>query len=53
MRFWGRTLRGRLLLVLVGATTVGLLAMGFTSVVLLDQSLVARVDDKLQAMARP
>ncbi|GAA0534535.1 two-component sensor histidine kinase [Saccharopolyspora subtropica] len=48
-----RTLRGRLVLVLVGATAVGLLLMGFTSVALLDRSLLARVDERLAEMSRP
>jgi two-component system, OmpR family, sensor kinase len=48
-----RTLRGRLLLVLLGATVVGLLVMGFTSVALLDRSLMARVDERLVGMSRP
>lgn len=52
-RFLLRTLRGRLLVVLLGATVVGLLAMGFTSVVLLRHSLISNVDDRLAAMSRP
>ena len=48
-----RTLRGRLLVVLLGATVIGLLAMGFTSVGLLDHSLMARVDERLTGMSRP
>ncbi|GAB3276019.1 sensor histidine kinase [Parasphingorhabdus pacifica] len=53
MGYLVRTLRGRLLLVLLGATVIGLFAMGFTSAALLDRSLTARVDEKLADMARP
>lgn len=53
VRYPVRTLRGRLLLVLVGAMVVGLLAMGVTSVVLLRHSLVANVDDRLAGLSRP
>jgi two-component system, OmpR family, sensor kinase len=52
MRFV-RTLRGRLVLVLVGALVVGLLLMGFTSVALLNRSLVERTDDRLAEMSMP
>ncbi|MEB3366817.1 sensor histidine kinase [Saccharopolyspora mangrovi] len=48
-----RTLRGRLVLVLVGALVVGLLLMGFTSVALLHRSLVERTDDRLSEMSLP
>ncbi|GAA4887127.1 HAMP domain-containing sensor histidine kinase [Saccharopolyspora cebuensis] len=48
-----RTLRGRLVLVLLVASTVGLLLMGTTSVVLLNRSLLARTDDRLAEMAHP
>ncbi|MDI2028547.1 HAMP domain-containing sensor histidine kinase [Saccharopolyspora sp. TS4A08] len=48
-----RTLRGRLVLVLVGALVVGLLLMGFTSVALLNRSLVERTDDRLAEMSMP
>lgn len=53
VRFLLRTLRGRLLVVLVGATVVGLLAMGFTSVVLLRHSLISNVDNRLSVMSQP
>ena len=52
-RFLLRTLRGRLLVVLLGATVVGLLAMGFTSVVLLRHSLISNVDNRLAVMSQP
>lgn len=52
-RFLLRTLRGRLLVVLVGVTVVGLLAMGFTSVLLLRHSLMSNVDMRLMSMSRP
>ncbi|GAA2779542.1 HAMP domain-containing sensor histidine kinase [Saccharopolyspora taberi] len=48
-----RTLRGRLLLVLLAVTVAGLVVMGITSVALLERSLVARTDDKLADLARP
>ncbi|GAB3685783.1 sensor histidine kinase [Saccharopolyspora tripterygii] len=48
-----RTLRGRLVLVLVGALVVGLLLMGFTSVALLNRSLVERTDDRLAELSMP
>ena len=48
-----RTLRGRLVLVLVGALVVGLLLMGLTSVALLNRSLVERTDDRLAEMSMP
>ncbi|MGP4017910.1 sensor histidine kinase [Saccharopolyspora sp. 5N708] len=47
------TLRGQLVLVLVGALVVGLLLVGFTSVVLLSRSLIERTDDRLVEMSRP
>jgi two-component system OmpR family sensor kinase len=52
-RFLLRTLRGRLLVVLLGATVVGLLAMGFASVVLLRHSLISNVDNRLALMSQP
>jgi two-component system OmpR family sensor kinase len=48
-----RTLRGRLVLVLVGALVVGLFLMGVTSTALLGRSLVERTDDRLAEMSRP
>jgi two-component system, OmpR family, sensor kinase len=48
-----QTLRGRLVLVLVGALVTGLLLVGFTSVALLHRSLVERTDDRLVEMSRP
>ena len=48
-----RTLRARLLLVLLAVTVAGLVVMGLTSVALLERSLVARTDDKLADLARP
>lgn len=53
LRRFVRTLRGRVLLVLVGATTLGLLAMGFASHAILEMSLMERVDDQLREMSRP
>ena len=52
-RYLVRTLRGRLLLVLVGATVLGLLTMGVTSVALLRGSLLSKVDERLVEMSRP
>jgi two-component system OmpR family sensor kinase len=48
-----RTLRGRLVLVLVAASLVGLLLMGSVSVVLLNRSLMSRVDQRLADGSRP
>ncbi|MFC7340832.1 sensor histidine kinase [Saccharopolyspora griseoalba] len=48
-----RTLRGRLVLTLLGALVVGLLLMGFTSVALLNRSLIERTDERLVEMSRP
>ncbi|MCI2422838.1 HAMP domain-containing histidine kinase [Saccharopolyspora sp. K220] len=48
-----RTLRGQLVLALVGALVVGLVLMGFTSVALLSRSLVDRTDDRLVELSRP
>jgi two-component system OmpR family sensor kinase len=47
-----RTLRGRLLVALLGATVVGLLGMGFASVALLEHQLMSKVDDRLVGMSR-
>jgi two-component system OmpR family sensor kinase len=47
-----RTLRGRLLVVLLTASVVGLFGMGFASVLLLDRALIARVDERLVGMSR-
>ena len=52
-RLLPRTLRGRLLLVLIGATVAGLLAMGFANQVMLKKSLMDRLDDRLREMSRP
>jgi len=52
-RYLVRTLRGRLLVVLVGATLLGLLAMGFANQVMLHKSLMDRLDDRLREMSRP
>ena len=46
-----RTLRGRLLVLLLAATVIGLLGMGLTSVALLKRSLVSKVDDRLMSMS--
>ncbi|WP_461144464.1 sensor histidine kinase [Salinifilum aidingensis] len=48
-----RTLRGRLVLSVLGVTVVGLVVAGFASVGLLERSLVARVDEQLINMSRP
>ncbi|MEV5537672.1 HAMP domain-containing sensor histidine kinase [Saccharopolyspora shandongensis] len=48
-----RTLRGRLVLVLVGALVVGLFLVGVTSTALLNRSLVERTDDRLAALSGP
>lgn len=48
-----RTLRGRLLIVLLSATVIGLLGMGFTSVALLRQSLMSKVDERLYGLSSP
>lgn len=41
-----RTLRGRLVLVLVGALVIGLFLVGVTSTALLSRSLLERTDRK-------
>ncbi|GAA0628593.1 HAMP domain-containing sensor histidine kinase [Kutzneria viridogrisea] len=46
------TLRTRLLLALLGFTAVGLVLFGALSVVLLDRTLISRVDDQLRDTAR-
>lgn len=48
-----RTLRGRLVLVLLSALVLGLLAMGLTSTALLSRSLIDRTDDRLAELSRP
>jgi two-component system OmpR family sensor kinase len=48
-----RTLRGRLVVVLVGASLVGLALMGTASVALLNRSLMGKVDQRLAEMSRP
>ncbi|RKT85848.1 two-component system, OmpR family, sensor kinase [Saccharopolyspora antimicrobica] len=48
-----RTLRGRLVLVLLSALVLGLLAMGLTSTALLSRSLIARTDDRLAELSAP
>ncbi|GAA2357105.1 sensory box histidine kinase PhoR [Saccharopolyspora halophila] len=48
-----RTLRGRLVLTLLSALVVGLLLMGFTSVALLNRSLIERTDQRLAEMSMP
>ncbi|TCC32191.1 sensor histidine kinase [Kribbella sindirgiensis] len=48
-----RTLRGRLVLVLVGASLVGLALMGSASIGLLNRSLMGKVDQRLAEMSRP
>lgn len=48
-----RTLRGKLVFVLAGTLLVGLVLMGFTSVILLHRSLTNRVDQRLVEMSRP
>ncbi|GAA3355505.1 sensor histidine kinase [Saccharopolyspora gregorii] len=53
MRRFTRTLRGRLLLLLIGATVTGLVAMGFASQLLLRDSLMDKLDGRLHEMARP
>ena len=53
MRRFTRTLRGRLLLLLIGATLTGLVAMGFASQLLLRDSLMDKLDGRLHEMARP
>ncbi|MGW0893557.1 sensor histidine kinase [Saccharopolyspora sp. NPDC002578] len=52
-RRFARTLRGRLLLVLIGATVAGLVAMGFASQLLLRNSLMDKLDGRLHEMSRP
>jgi two-component system, OmpR family, sensor kinase len=46
-----RTLRGRLLIVLLSVTVVGLLGMGFASVALLRHSLMSKVDERLTVLS--
>lgn len=46
-----RTLRGRLLIVLLSATVAGLLGMGFASVTLLRHSLMSKVDERLVGLS--
>ncbi|WP_438387973.1 sensor histidine kinase [Actinopolyspora saharensis] len=48
-----RTVRGRLTLLLVVVSVVGLTSMGFASVSLLERSLTERVDQRLVEMSRP
>nr|WP_228046154.1 HAMP domain-containing sensor histidine kinase [Saccharopolyspora sp. HNM0983] len=46
-------MRGRLLVVLVGATALGLLAMGAASHLILQKSLTDHLDEQLREMSRP
>ncbi|EQD85540.1 two-component system OmpR family sensor kinase [Saccharopolyspora erythraea NRRL 2338] len=48
-----RTLRGRLLAVLLVAAAAGLVVMGSSSVALLERSLINRTDDRLAELSRP
>lgn len=48
-----RTLRGRLVLVLVGALVIGLFLVGVTSTALLSRSLLERTDDRLAELSGP
>lgn len=48
-----RTLRGRLLVVLLSVTVIGLFGMGFTSVALLRHSLMSKVDERLAGLSGP
>ena len=48
-----RTLRGRLLVVLLAVSVIGLLAMGVANVGLLHHSLISRIDERLVGMSRP
>lgn len=52
-RRFARTLRGRVLVVLIGVTALGLLVMGLASHVILERSLLGRLDDRLREMSRP
>ena len=47
------SLRARLVFALVVLTTLGLVTVGATSILLLQRSLVAEVDERLTAMSRP
>ncbi|MFR9731334.1 sensor histidine kinase [Saccharopolyspora sp. MS10] len=52
-RSFARTLRGRLVLLLIGAAVAGLVAMGFASQLLLRNSLLDKLDGRLHEMSRP